>query len=312
MKPESFSPRGTRHNMRGEAIIDGQRDRTAYNQNVLAVSLLTGNSLPKRSRMPYTILLVDDDDTFREEFASAFDDYRIVEARSGAEALGILREPHEIDLVILDVMLPGQRGTDVLREIKRMEPDLGVIMLTGYGSKEIAIAALKGNADDFLEKPVDIEKARGVVERLVLARCNDERAGIDDIPGKIERVKAFVKKNYHKKVGLEDAAAIVCMSPKYLSRIFGERAGIGFNEFRLGAKIEKAKELLGTTELTISEISYRIGYRNVESFVRIFKKHEGSTPTEYRDAARGAKAGKKRARPSVGGRFAGGARRRGR
>ncbi len=260
--------------------------------------------------MPYTILLVDDDETFREEFASAFDDYRIIEARSGAEALGILRKPHEIDLVILDVMLPGQRGTDVLKEVKRMEPDLGVIILTGYGSKEVAIAALKGNADDFLEKPVDIDKARGVVERLVLARCNGARAGIDDIPGKIERVKEFVKKNYHKKVGLEDAASIVCMSPKYLSRIFGERAGIGFNEFRLGAKIEKAKELLRGTELTINEISYRIGYRNVESFVRIFKKIESSTPTEYRDAARRTKAGKKRTRVRGNERVASGAKRK--
>ena len=268
---------------------------------------------PKRPMMPYTILLVDDDDTFREEFASALDDYRVVEARSGAEALDILRRPNEIDLVILDVMLPGQRGTDVLREIKRMEPDLGVIILTGYGSKEVAIAALKGNADDFLEKPVDIEKALGVVERLVLARSNVERAGIDDIPGKIERVKAFVKKNYHKKVGLEDAASIVCMSPKYLSRIFGERAGLGFNEFRLGAKIEKAKELLAETELTINEISYRIGYRNVESFVRIFKKIEGSTPTEYRESSGRPKTRRRLARESSKNeRVAGKARRKGR
>jgi two-component system response regulator YesN len=261
--------------------------------------------------MPYTILLVDDDDTFREEFASAFDDYRVVEARSGSEALAILNKPHEIDLVVLDVMLPGQRGTDVLREIKRMDPCLAVVMLTGYGSKEVAIAALKGNADDFLEKPVDIEKARGIVERLVIARNNDARAAIDDIPGKIERVKAFVKKNYHKKVGLEDAAAIVCMSPKYLSRIFGERAGIGFNDFRLGAKIEKAKEYLVQTELTINEISYRIGYRNVESFVRIFKKVEGATPTEYREAARNAKPDPPNSRAGAKGRRAGrGARRK--
>jgi len=234
--------------------------------------------------MPYNILLVDDDVAFRKEFAECFEDYRFIEAGNGEEGLKILRKPNEIDLVILDVMLPGRRGTDVLREIKRIEPSLGVIILTGFSSKDVAVEALKGNADDYIEKPVDIKKAERIIADMLLNNTPDQQRYSDDINGKIERVKSFLRRNYHKKVNLEDAAEIVCLSPKYLSRIFKENTGESFSEYRLRFKIEKAKELLEVTGQTVNEISYKMGYNNLESFIRIFKKLEGCTPTEFRDS----------------------------
>jgi YesN/AraC family two-component response regulator len=234
--------------------------------------------------MPYNILLVDDDTAFREEFAECFEDYCFIEAGNGEEALKILRKPNEIDLVILDVKMPGRRGTDVLREIKRIEPSLGVIILTGFSSKDVAVEALKGNADDYIEKPVDIKKAEKIIADMMLNKTPGQQRFSDDINGKIERVKSFLRRNYHKKVNLKDAAEIVCLSPKYLSRIFKEKTGESFSEYRLRIKIEKAKELLEITGQTVNEISYEMGYKNLESFIRIFKKLEGYTPTEFRDS----------------------------
>ena len=60
----------------------------------------------------------------------------------------LLRKPNEIDLVLLDVMMPGLSGTEVLREMKKLSPNLAIIILTGYSSKDVAIEALKGHADD--------------------------------------------------------------------------------------------------------------------------------------------------------------------
>jgi PleD family two-component response regulator len=103
MKPESPSPRGARHNMRGETIIDGQRGRTAYTETVPAGSLLTGNSLPKRSRMPYAILLVDDEEEMREELSDALgrDGYETETATDG-----IVTKPFSID-ELLDKISSG-------------------------------------------------------------------------------------------------------------------------------------------------------------------------------------------------------------
>ena len=57
--------------------------------------------------------------------------------------------------MILDVNMPGSKGTEVLKDIKALYPDLGIIILTGHSSEDVAIEALKGHADEYLEKPLD-------------------------------------------------------------------------------------------------------------------------------------------------------------
>ncbi|MBD3263504.1 MAG: response regulator, partial [Candidatus Omnitrophica bacterium] len=64
--------------------------------------------------MAYNILLVDDDRYFREEFSDFLEDYNVTGVPSGEKALEVLSKPNEVDLVILDVMLPDLRGTEVL------------------------------------------------------------------------------------------------------------------------------------------------------------------------------------------------------
>lgn len=239
--------------------------------------------------MPYTILLVDDDRDFRTEFRDYFEGYTIIEARDGEEALRILKQPNEIDLAVLDVVMPGQRGTVVLKEIKRQAPGLGIVMMTGHSTKDVAVEALKGRADDYLEKPLDPAEAKEVIDRLLAAREGGGEISEQGIEGRIERVKRFVMRNCHRKVSLADAAAAACVSAKYLSRVFKERTKQGFNEFYLRAKIERAKELLRDTRMTVEQVSDKVGYRNAESFIRIFRKIAGNTPAGYRGSAARAK-----------------------
>lgn len=232
--------------------------------------------------MAFNVLLVDDDHEFREEFCDFLCDYNVVEASNGEEALEILSRPNEIDVVILDVVMPGISGTEVLKIIKEKYPDLGVIILTGQGTKKTVIEALKGRADDYIEKPVDIPKTQAIIERLLSQRIQP----VDALPGgtdeKLDKVMRFLDRNYDKRVSLQDAAALVALSPKYLSRLFKEVVGIGFSDYRLKVRMEKAVELLETTEYSIAEIAFKLGYENPESFARLFGKVVGCTPTEYR------------------------------
>ena len=236
-----------------------------------------------------SVLLVDDDSVLRNEFQECFEEYGVAQAASGEEALNILKKPNAIDLVFLDVRMSGLSGIDVLSRIRKLNPNLRVVILTGYSSKDVAIEALRGQADDYIEKPLDIEATKRIMEKFIGRRRGE--AGLDaiDAAQKIERVKEFIRRNVSKKVTLEDAAADVCLSPKYLSRIFKEHAGEGFNEYKLALKMEEAKKLLIGTGYTVEQITDRLGYQTAESFIRQFKKHTRQTPGCFRKKAKGRK-----------------------
>ena len=236
--------------------------------------------------MSNRILLVDDDREFRSEFKEYLSEYDVMEAENGADALKILKKANDIDLVILDVKMPGISGTEVLREIRKIDPNLGVIILTAYSSENVAVEALKGHADDYMEKPLDIARVRETIEKILEAKALKRGNNIDlrYVRGKIEKIKRFVEKNYGKKVSLDDAAAIVSLSPKYLSRIFKQLTGTGFNEYKLACKMKEAKALLAETGYTVGQISHQMGYENAESFIRAFEKITGYSPSQYRRA----------------------------
>ena len=125
-----------------------------------------------------------------------------------------------------------------------------------------------------MEKPFDIDKARDVIEKILDVKGDDE--------DKIARIRSFLKRNSFKKVSLKDAAELVCLSPKYLSRLFKQGVGMGFSEYKLKFKLDEAKRLLLNTNYNVDQIAYKLGYNNVESFIRLFKRRGALTPTEYR------------------------------
>ena len=232
--------------------------------------------------MAYQILVVDDDADFREELRYCLDGYTVIEAANGPEALAILKKPNAIDLVILDAVMPQMSGTEVLREIKKIKPLLAIIMLTGQSSKDIAIDALKGRADDYIEKPINVVKFLETIQGIIASKAIKGFASARGIHAKIEQSKQFIERNFDKKITLEDMAGQVCLSSKYFSRIFKEITGQGFNEYRLSVKTAQACELLKNSDYTVTEIATRLGYQNLESFIRMFEKMVKLSPTQYR------------------------------
>jgi two-component system response regulator AtoC len=100
------------------------------------------------------ILIIDDQKLIRSSLKVALEKeaYAVRLARTGAEGLGIIRE-HNVDLVLLDIMLPDINGIEVLKKIKEIDPDIIVIMMTGYGTIESAVQAMKYDAFDYISKP---------------------------------------------------------------------------------------------------------------------------------------------------------------
>lgn len=235
--------------------------------------------------MAENILIVDDDDEFRSELRGCLDGYDVLEASDGRQALEMLQRANEIGTVILDIMMPGLSGIDILREIKKIDVNLGIIIMTGHGCKETVIEALQGHADDYIEKPVDIPKMKESVDKLMKKKYLEDDLDIGGLDGKIAKIKRFTEKNVLKKINLLDVSRLVCLSPKYLSRVFKEKSGQSYSDFKLENKINKAKELLEETGYNIKQISDKLGYENAESFIRQFRKRLRLTPTQYRKKA---------------------------
>lgn len=130
-----------------------------------------------------SILVVDDDKFVCELCALALQEYRVLQAGSCEEALRLYECEH-VDLVLSDIMMPGGSGIDLLKRVKALDPNATVVIMTGFVGKDIILKALKEDADDFIDKPLNllqlkasIEKALGrkaLKEELANIRLTDE------------------------------------------------------------------------------------------------------------------------------------------
>jgi len=107
----------------------------------------------------HRILVVDDEEIITKSLSRLLQyyGYYVVTANNGLECLQILSAQH-FDLVILDIIMPGMSGIDVLQKIKEKHKDAEVIMITGYADKEKAVSAFRLNAYDLIEKPYGAEE----------------------------------------------------------------------------------------------------------------------------------------------------------
>jgi DNA-binding NtrC family response regulator len=109
--------------------------------------------------VPMKLLLVDDEADFRNTLIKRMRrrDVDVNGVDSGEAAIGWM-ETHPVDVVILDVRMPGMDGIDTLQALKSRHPLTEVIMLTGHASMEVAIEGMKMGAFDYLIKPMDMDE----------------------------------------------------------------------------------------------------------------------------------------------------------
>jgi DNA-binding response OmpR family regulator len=116
---------------------------------------------------PVRLLLVDDEVGFLEVLGKRLRkrDFDVTTARSGAQAIRVARD-HDFDVAVVDLKMEDIDGIELLKILKRMMPELQVIMLTGHGSERAARDGLSLGAFDYLLKPIDLEI---LLERVLAA-----------------------------------------------------------------------------------------------------------------------------------------------
>jgi len=130
------------------------------------------------------ILLVDDEDQFRESVAKllAVRNYTVSEVSSGEDAIEFIHG-NKIDIVILDMRMPGISGATTLKEIKKLSPLTEVIMLTGHATVNTAMETIKMGAFDYIPKPVKLDELINKMEdaykkkELKEKKLNNEKNG---------------------------------------------------------------------------------------------------------------------------------------
>ena len=144
------------------------------------------------------ILIIDDEVEIRESLQTLleFEGYDVEVAGNGEEGVAKIGE-RPFDLVLLDLALPGRSGIEVLPEIRSLDPQISVIMITAYGTVEDAVRAMQSGAANFLQKPWDNEKLladirvavarrRAEEENIQLKRALKQRYNFESIVGKSE------------------------------------------------------------------------------------------------------------------------------
>jgi DNA-binding NtrC family response regulator len=136
--------------------------------------------------MTTRVLLVDDEEQFVEVLSQRLEGrgFKVDSAFNGDDAIEFV-DGHEVDVVILDVQMPGRDGIETLRELKRIKPLVEVIMLTGHATVDTAIQGMKLAAYDYLMKPTDtaelVEKINKAYQRKKEHEDRIRQAEVDSL-----------------------------------------------------------------------------------------------------------------------------------
>ncbi len=114
------------------------------------------------------ILVVDDERSMCELLKDALigDGYNILTTENPYKAIEIVKEK-DINIVLLDLVMPQMDGIDVLKEVKKSKPDTVVIIMTAYGTIDTAVEAMKFGAYDYITKPFKMSKIKTIIARIL-------------------------------------------------------------------------------------------------------------------------------------------------
>ena len=254
-----------------------------------------------------SVLVVDDDPGVGEAISSALgSSYRVQTAETATAALEAISSV-SFDLVFLDYHLPDFPGTDVLCVIKRFFPSTLVILITGYGTEDVAVDAFRGGARDYMKKPFSYQELHQRIAPLIALRrktaerrqnpfvqvegASGEPNGDD--PETTHRARAvlravrYIEANLDETLSLAEVARAAGMSKFHFCRRFHAYTGQHFREFLTRRRIERAKELMKQQGRTLTDIFRDVGFKDMTHFGRVFKRLEGQLPSEFRRRGKG-------------------------
>lgn len=269
-----------------ESIIDAERTReiTARKYN-------------------YTILIVEDDQGIREYLSEELsENFQVLTAENGLEALQLMEKQTNITLVLSDVLMPWMNGFELCKKIKASPvlSDIPVILLTALGEIDQRMYGIAEGADDYIRKPFHIDYVKVKIIRLLEERRRLQRkfmqtmqtGGIPIIENNkkidssdeifISQFISLLETSYAKTdISVEKLSEELNISRVHLYRKIKEISGLTPVDYLRNFRLSKAVELLDKRRFSVSEVAYQTGFSSPAYFSKCFKDVFNMTPSEY-------------------------------
>lgn len=248
----------------------------------------------------HKILLVEDDHELRQYIRELLEEqYVVIEARNGKEALKKLSEHSDIHLILSDLMMPEMDGYELLKRIKEDEElfNLPFIMLTARADSNSRLNALRVGVDDYLTKPFEEPELLARIKNLLknyqvrkkasasteaTTEENAERISVEDREW-LQDFEAYILDHLSSDMlSIPQLAAHFAMSESTLRRRLQQLTGLSPKQYLREVRLNKARQLLEQgTYKTVSEVANQVGYSNLRTFSRIFKERFGKSPSKH-------------------------------
>ena len=266
------------------------RDGAVYDasQESLSSGLFIDEDMSESKK---TVLVIDDNQDVRSYLKSVLSfDFNVLEASNGQEGLKTARK-FVPDAVICDVMMPVMDGMECCRTLKSdiRTSHIPVLMLTAYAVEEQKIKGYECGADSYISKPFSSELLLARIGNLInsrqmLASVFGEPAAsassFQDVDkGFIDRLKDIISSRMSDpELTVESIGEEIGLSRVQLYRKTKSLIGYSPNEFLRICRLRKASAMLSSTEKTVSEIAYSVGFSSPSYFTKCFKEYFGENP----------------------------------
>ena len=251
----------------------------------------------------YQILIAEDEALERKVLCNILQKHfgelcLIHQARNGPEAVALFME-HRPQVLILDIEMPGSTGLEAARQIRSSGLPCMILFLTAYDKFSYAREAIALRAVDYLLKPYEaqelilsVEEALNLYSRTyglperhlsISQELPEEEDPSSHRMGQIrENIERYIRKHYTSELSMQDVAKAMNYSEAYFCKLFKQCFKVNFSAWLNEYRVEKAKEMLLQTRMSIREISIACGYTDANYYARVFKRITGKTPSEFR------------------------------
>ncbi len=254
------------------------------------------------------ILIIDDNAEVRELLNEILgDDFKIIEAIDGNDGWQKANDTIP-DLIISDVMMPGLDGNALTEKLKTTEvtSHIPIILLTALPTTEDRIRGLRHGADSYIPKPFDPEHLMVRIEKLIEIRTKlkdkhykdfvvkpDEEEVQESDPSAIfiNKLKELISENMHNsEYEISNICEEIGISRMQLYRKLKATVGYSANEMIRKMRLHKAAQLLLLPEARVSQVTYDVGFNDIQYFRKCFIAEFGSTPSAYIKEKKGLKS----------------------
>lgn len=252
-----------------------------------------------------TILIVDDEPKTRQGLKKTLEDWADgrfdIISTDGAQAAITILQQREIHILITDISMPEMNGIEMLKRLQEQKQYPVVIIISAYSEFDYAQEAIQLGVLNYLLKPlskkklieavekaIEVQKKRereGKLNKIIDERLVDVRVEEKEEDSPIQKAMSYVDQHLEQQLSLKEVAAYVHLNSSYFSVLFKEQTKMTFSEYVTRSRLQKAKNLLMGSNMSVSDIAEAVGYNTSKYFIKLFKEYEGQTPSKYRKTA---------------------------